>query len=139
MIKRDLKALDFIKQKPIDVEPLGEPLRILSDFFIPVRDDVPILTIGGEGVTPAFVSSDHRVTISNLEVTDSINIPPIEGQMRCITNGDDMVIQVYNTDIREVSPNNPSGGVWVNLGPTIQNNPPRKSKWFKFKNFFKKL
>ena len=89
---------------------------------------------------------NNRVYISDLTVQGSADIPPREGDMRTVMGEDGYwLTQVFNTSLDAVTPNNPSGDIWVTISRTesfvtegetfIPTQ--RVSLWTKFKNLFK--
>jgi hypothetical protein len=129
MIKRDLHAWSFVENKPKkrrniipNYPPVDGGVLVYdgSTEWTTTISDHNIIQLGynNEGLR---IDTNNQVTISDLVVAGSAEIPPSQGQLR------------YNTDtnLMEVYLQNE----WVELIHPL----PRKSKWDRFKNFFKKL
>ena len=127
MIKRDLTAWDFIENKP------KTKLRVVGNgTFI---DGNTTITWGGTNIqynyqvntddtllVAGFDGTNSRVTISDLVVAGSAEIPPQEGQMMYDVN--DNLTYVF------------VGDTWqeINWGPVK-----KESLWSRFKTFIKNL
>lgn len=136
MIKRDLNAWDFVEQKPksnrimyvggvggqILTAPIDHTGYVL--WGEPTITDHNIIQIGynNQGLR---VDTNNTVTISDLVVAGSANIPPSEGNLRY--NVENNTTEVYIND------------EWVELGSIHQYPLPRESKWDRFKNWFKNI
>jgi hypothetical protein len=132
MIKRDLNAWNFVENKP------KKKRNIISDYPVDggtlVYDghmewtttvtDHNIIQLGynNEGLR---IDNSNTVTISDLVVVGSADIPPSQGQLR------------YNTENQTTEAY--VDGEWLELGPLTHYPLPRESKWDRFRNFFRDL
>jgi hypothetical protein len=139
MIKRDLNAWDFVENKPktglriVD----GTGRRIITDYppidggtliydglgmeWTTTVTDTNIIQLGydNEGLR---IDNNNQVTIGDLVVAGSAEIPPQEGQMRYDTNNNLTYVFV--------------GDTWqeINWEPVK-----KESLWSRFKTFIKNL
>jgi hypothetical protein len=130
MIKRDLNAWDFVKNKPkTKLRVVGGGTNITWDdsniqynYNYQVNTNVEntvLLGFNGEGLR---VDANNQVTINDLVVAGSAEIPPQEGQMMYDVN--DNLTYVF------------VGDTWqeINWEPVK-----KESLWSRFKTFIKNL
>ena len=130
MIKRDLNAWNFVENKP------KKKRNIISDYPVDggtlvfgqnnwvsdVTDSNIVLGYDNGGIV---VGHNNTVTISDLVVAGSADIPPTQGQLR------------YNTENQTTEAY--VNGEWLELGPITHYPLPRESKWDRFKQFIRKI
>lgn len=147
MIKSGFTAWDFVKQEP-KKEFTIDGGTLISDYTSWTIGDGSFTNtiVFGDNVTITDGMANNRVYISDLTVQGSAEIPPREGDMRTMMGEDGYwLTQVFNISLDSVTPNNPSGDIWVTIsrtesmitaGETLVPTQ-RVSIWTKFKNLFK--
>ena len=79
IIGTSLRQRGFLENGQIQ-NPFDEPFRFEQPFG--VRTEISTLTVNGDGGAAAITVNDLQTTISNLIVTDSIELPNHEGNVR---------------------------------------------------------
>jgi hypothetical protein len=143
MVKRDFSAWDFVKQEPkkqgftILGGGVGDLFTVVdnsADWVVTTTLDDTFTFNGynnvvfGEGIT-IDGNTNNTVTISDMVVTGSADIPPTAGQMKTVSDGNSWNTQVFVED--------GNGGEWVTISSTRLHRgvTTTENRWGRFKNW----